>query len=196
MGLDTEPPPPREWLLGRIFARCFLSGLIGTGGALKTTIRIHHLLAAATGYGKIVGETVNKRSRVLVVCLEDDGREVRRRVRAARMHHRIPQEELVGWFFFTSGNLRSHSDWRIKCRDSRAERAHAFAQDSLRNQFKLDFTGVKLLVKIFRARTGKGRDDAANLAILEEESEFAVTGAAIIADDFQVAGTVSSKALN
>jgi hypothetical protein len=53
-----------------------------------------------------------------------------------------------------------------------------------------------LFVKVLRTWSGKSRDDPANLAILEQKSEFAVTGATIIADDPQIASAMSRKALN
>jgi hypothetical protein len=99
-------------------------------------------------------------------------------------------------FLFSSGNLGSNADRRIKRGDSRAESAHTFAEDALGDQFKFNCAGIKLFVEIFRAWAGKSCDDLSNLAILEKESEFAVSCAAIIADDFQVASAMPCKALN
>jgi RecA-family ATPase len=58
-------------LLGTVFCRTFLSGLIGVGSAGKTAIRYVQYLAAATGRD-LTGERVHHRSRVQIVCLEDD----------------------------------------------------------------------------------------------------------------------------
>ena len=46
-GDDTAPIPPREWLLGTIFCRRFLSSLVAAGGVGKSSLRIAHLLSAA-----------------------------------------------------------------------------------------------------------------------------------------------------
>ena len=65
-------------------------------------------------------------------------------------------------------------------------RAHALAQDSLRHELEFDFTGVELFLKIFCAGPGKGGDNAANLAVLEEHAKLAIAGAAIVADHAKV----------
>src|SRR5262249_585444 len=46
-GDDTEPPPPRGWLLGNQFCRGFLSSLVAPGAAGKTALRVLQLLALA-----------------------------------------------------------------------------------------------------------------------------------------------------
>jgi hypothetical protein len=45
------------------------------------------------------GEHVFGRGRVLIICLEDDLTELRRRVRAARLHHGVSADELRGWLY-------------------------------------------------------------------------------------------------
>ena len=88
--------------------------------------------------------------------------------------------------FFAASNFSAHADRREKRGNSRAVSAHAFAQNSLRHQFELDFSGVKLLLKVFRARSGKSRNNFANLFVLKKYAEFPFAGAAIIADDAQI----------
>jgi RecA-family ATPase len=46
-------------------------------------LRLLQLIAVALGRGELVGEHVFKRTKVLLVCLEDDEDELRRRIRAA-----------------------------------------------------------------------------------------------------------------
>lgn len=101
VGDEDGVVPPRQWLLGNTFCRSFLSGLIGAGGYGKTTMRIVQALALATGRD-ITGEFVFLRCRVLVVCLEDDLDELRRRVRAAMLHHRIKPADVAGRLFLTT----------------------------------------------------------------------------------------------
>jgi hypothetical protein len=99
-GLDVGPIPPRQWLLGNTFCRTFLSELTGPGGSGKTALRYLQFLAVALERGELVGEHVFARARVLIVCLEDDENEVRRRIRAACLHHNIEQKDLTGWLFY------------------------------------------------------------------------------------------------
>lgn len=99
-GSDQGPIPPRQWLLGTNFCRGFLSGLTGAGAAGKTAIRVLQYMALALDRGDLVGEHVFKRTKVLLVCLEDDETELRRRIRAACIHYRINESELNGWLAY------------------------------------------------------------------------------------------------
>jgi hypothetical protein len=92
---------PRGWLLGKTFCRRVLSSLIGSGGYGKTTLRLLQALALATGR-ELTGEHVFARCRVLIVCLEDDLVELRRRVRAAMLHHRIEPADVKGMLYLTT----------------------------------------------------------------------------------------------
>jgi hypothetical protein len=92
---DVDPPPPRGWLLGNTFCRTFLSSLIGAGGGGKTALRYAQALSLTTER-ELTGEHVFQRARVLIVSLEDDANELRRRIRAARLHYNIPLSELDG----------------------------------------------------------------------------------------------------
>ena len=100
-GDDIEPPPPREWLLGNIFCRRFVSSLYGDGGAGKTALRYTQYLALATGK-ELTGEHVFQRCRVLIVSLEDDDQELKRRIRATRLYHNIDVDEVRGWLFLSA----------------------------------------------------------------------------------------------
>ena len=93
--------PPRQWLLGTVFCRGTLSGLISAGAAGKTTFRILQLLSLASGKS-LSGEYVHARCRVMVVCLEDDLLELRRRVRAGMLHHGIKPQDVNGYLFLTT----------------------------------------------------------------------------------------------
>ncbi len=100
-GDDDAPIPPRGWLLGTVFCRCFVSSVLAGGGEGKTAVRTAQALALATGR-PITGEHVFQRCRVLIVSLEDDMDELRRRVRAARLHHGISQDDVRGWLFLAT----------------------------------------------------------------------------------------------
>lgn len=97
-GEDHETPPPREWLLGNQFCRKFVSGLTAPGATGKSATRLVQYMALATGRD-LIGQHVFKRTRVLVISMEDDRDELRRRIRAACLHHDIEPGELKGWFY-------------------------------------------------------------------------------------------------
>jgi hypothetical protein len=100
-GEDNEPIPPRGWLLGNTFCRRFLSALIGDGGVGKTALRIAQLLSLAIGRS-LTGEHVFRRCRVLLVSLEDDRDELRRRVSASMLHHGVKPADVRGWLFLAA----------------------------------------------------------------------------------------------
>jgi AAA domain-containing protein len=97
-GDDFELPPPRAWLLANSSCRRCLSCLFASGGKGKTALRLVQALSVATGRS-LTGERVIKRGKVLFVSLEDDRDELRRRVHAAMIYHKISPEELKGWFY-------------------------------------------------------------------------------------------------
>lgn len=100
-GEDDYAVPPRGWLLGTVFCRRFLSSLVAEGGTGKTALRIAQLVSLAIGRS-LTGEHVFQRCRVLIVSLEDDRDELRRRVLAVIRHHRIDAAELRGWLFLSA----------------------------------------------------------------------------------------------
>jgi AAA domain-containing protein len=93
---DKDPILPREWLLGRLFCREFVSSILGDGAVGKTAFRIACALSLAARRN-LIGEPVWQRSRVLLVCFEDSRDELRRRVRAAMAYHNVTDDEVGGW---------------------------------------------------------------------------------------------------
>lgn len=98
---DLGPIPPRGWLLGTTFCRRFVSSIVAGGGVGKTALRVAQMLSLASGRA-LTGEHVFKRCRVLIVCLEDDIDELRRRVEAAMLHHGVSRNEVDGWLFLSA----------------------------------------------------------------------------------------------
>jgi RecA-family ATPase len=92
---------PREWLLGTTYCRGNLSGLISAGAGGKTTVRILQALSLAAGR-ELTGEHVFVRSRVMIICLADDMTELRRRVRAAMLHHGVKPAGVKGFLILTT----------------------------------------------------------------------------------------------
>ena len=100
-GEDASLPPPREWLLGTTFCRTFLSSLLAAGGVGKTALRYAQFLSLATGRN-LTGEHVHLRCRVLVISLEDDENELKRRMLALMKYHRISHDDVKGWLFVSA----------------------------------------------------------------------------------------------
>lgn len=101
VGDDDQPIPPRQWLLGTVFCRQFVSGLIAPGAGAKTSVRIVQALSLASERS-LTGEHVFVRCKVLIICLEDGMTELRRRVRAAMIHHKVKPEDVKGYLFVTT----------------------------------------------------------------------------------------------
>lgn len=95
-GEDPGAIPPRQWLLGNQFCRGYLSSIVAAGGVGKTSLRLLQYMSMATGR-PLCGQHVFKRSRVLIISLEDDAEEMQRRLQAALDFHQIPRSELRGW---------------------------------------------------------------------------------------------------
>ena len=141
---DDDPIPPRAWLLGNTFCRQFLSELIADGGTGKTALRIAQYLSCAIGR-TLTGEHVFTRCRVLLICLEDGKDELRRRLRAARLHHAITADEIKDWMYLWTprGVLLMETDDRGKTVLGELER-------QLREQIelrKVDLVGIDPFVK-------------------------------------------------
>jgi AAA domain/Primase C terminal 2 (PriCT-2)/RepB DNA-primase N-terminal domain len=100
-GEDASLPPPREWLLGTTFCRTFLSSLLAAGGVGKTALRYAQFLSLATGRN-LTGEHVHLRCRVLVISLEDDENELKRRMLALMKYHGISHDDVRGWLFVSA----------------------------------------------------------------------------------------------
>jgi hypothetical protein len=99
--LSREVLPPREWILGNIFCRQFLSSLLGSGGVGKTALRLVQALEVATGRS-LTGEHVHQRCVVLFLSFEDGILELKRRVRAAMLYHSVSDEEVDGWLWYAA----------------------------------------------------------------------------------------------
>jgi hypothetical protein len=98
--IEVSKIPPRDWLLGVSFCRKFISGIVSEGGAGKTATRYAQYLTVATDRATITGEHVHVRSRVLIVCLEDNLDEVERRIGAAMLRHGVTREQISGWLYY------------------------------------------------------------------------------------------------
>jgi hypothetical protein len=103
---DTSPIPPRQWLLGNYFCRGFVSALTAAGASGKTSLRLVQFLSLASGRD-LLGQHVFRRCKVLVVSLEDDLDELRRRITAAMKHYNLTSADVAGHLYVdTTRGLR------------------------------------------------------------------------------------------
>lgn len=101
--IDPATLPPRAWLYGRHYQRRTVGVTASPGGSGKTSLVMVEAVAMAT-IRNLLGEQPPERLRVWYHNGEDSRDELNRRLLAICQHYKIPQEELVGYFFLTSGN--------------------------------------------------------------------------------------------
>jgi AAA domain len=87
-GDDPGPIPPRQWLLANQFCLGFISSIVAAGGTGKSALRLVQLISLALGR-PLCGQHVFRRCRVLIISMEDDDLELKRRIKAALIHFGI-----------------------------------------------------------------------------------------------------------
>ena len=95
---------PREWLLGTQFCRQYISSIVAAGGTGKSALRLLQFISMASGR-ELCGQHVFRRARILLISLEDDEREIKRRIVAVLKHYDLPQSMLKGWLIFCTPRL-------------------------------------------------------------------------------------------
>lgn len=93
--LLAEEIEPRQWLLGKVLCRMYLTLLAASGGTGKTSLAIMFALSLATGR-PLLGLHVHKRCRVLLLTYEDGREEYKRRFKAACLHYSIKPVDIEG----------------------------------------------------------------------------------------------------
>jgi RecA-family ATPase len=99
---DPYTFPTREYLYGKHYQRKVVSATIAPGGTGKTSQEQVEAVAMAT-CRNLLGEQPSVQCRVWLHNGEDSREELDRRTLAICQYYSIPQEELVGWLFQTSG---------------------------------------------------------------------------------------------
>jgi RecA-family ATPase len=95
---EAEEIAPRAWVLGNLLCRQFLTAIFGDGATGKTALLCAMALSLATG-SALIDEYVFERCTVVLLCFEDGEDELRRRLRAARIHYGIDKEDIRGRLF-------------------------------------------------------------------------------------------------
>jgi hypothetical protein len=101
--LDEDALPARRWLKGRSLIRGELTGIVGDSGVGKSSLELMTAIAVVTGREGLVSETIYETGPAWVHNCEDSHTELRRRVIAILKHFDIPNDEIVGKLFLTSG---------------------------------------------------------------------------------------------
>jgi hypothetical protein len=114
-GDDPGVIPPREWLLGNQFCCGFISSIVAAGGTGKSALRLLQFISLALGR-PLCGQHVFRRCRVLLISLEDDADELKRRIAAVLLHYGIAHSELKGWLFWTTPKLTKLAEMAGKTR--------------------------------------------------------------------------------
>jgi hypothetical protein len=116
-GDDPGPIPPREWLLANQFCIGYISSLVAAGGTGKSALRLLQYISLAINRS-LCGQHVFRRCRVLLISLEDDDREIQRRIKAVLDHHGINRSELKGWLFCKAVKLAKLAELKGKIRSA------------------------------------------------------------------------------
>jgi hypothetical protein len=111
--IDREPIEPREWVFGNRYCIGFVSGNLGNGGIGKTALAVVDAISITCGRS-LTGEHLFRQENVLIVCLEDQRIELRRRIKAALMYHGIDPSKVKGRLFYCA-----HKGEKIMARDGR-----------------------------------------------------------------------------
>jgi AAA domain len=114
-GDDPGVIPPRQWLLANQFCRSFISSIVAAGGAGKSALRLLQFVSMTLGRS-LCGQHVFRRSRVLLISLEDDRNELQRRIKAVLDHYGIDRSELKGWLFCASPKLAKLAETKNRTR--------------------------------------------------------------------------------
>lgn len=100
---DVAELPPREFLFGKHYQRRTVSGTVAPGGTGKSSLVMVEYIAMAAGRDLFGDGSLKERVRTWYHNGEDNMLELKRRLAAICQHYNIPQQELAGWFFMTSG---------------------------------------------------------------------------------------------
>jgi RecA-family ATPase len=100
---DVATLPPRSWLYGKHYQRKTVSLTAGPGGMGKSSQDLVEAIAMATARN-LLGEQPEERLRCWYHNGEDNAQEIDRRIAAICQYYDIPQTELEGWLWSTSGD--------------------------------------------------------------------------------------------
>ena len=100
---DPATLPPRAWLYAKHYQRRTVSLTAGPGGMGKSSLVLVECVAMATARN-LLGEQPTERLKVWIHNGEDPMEEIHRRLAAICQYYGIPQEELQGQLWITSGN--------------------------------------------------------------------------------------------
>src|SRR5260370_5328131 len=101
-----------------------------------------------------------------------------------------------GALCFAGRDFRAHTHGCVKGAETRGSRTHSFAENSLRDKVESYFFLSKLFQKVVRVRTREGCNHVPDLAVLEQQSQFAIACSAIVADGGDISRAFLGKRLD
>jgi hypothetical protein len=104
--IDPSELPPREWLIGTTLLRGETTMIGSPGGVGKTAIIMAYGFAFATGREDIVGEHIFQTGKVWILTLEDDRLEMKRRIAALMLSHKVSNADLKGKVWLNAASDR------------------------------------------------------------------------------------------
>jgi hypothetical protein len=97
---DPTKIAPRQWLLGTMLLRGFVTVLVAPGGTGKSIFAMTAALSLASGT-KLLGQYVFERVNVAVIN-EDPIEELERRLAAIMIKHNVENDDVTGRYFLNS----------------------------------------------------------------------------------------------
>lgn len=91
--IDPSRIPPRDWIMWQRYIGGFISVIISPGGVGKSTLTMLDAVSVATGKN-LTGFDIRKKGGVWIYNLEDPADELKRRMTAISIHHKIPLTDL------------------------------------------------------------------------------------------------------
>lgn len=181
----AHPIPPRQWIVGKILCRGYLTLLAASGGTGKTTLAMAIAVSCAIGR-TIIGEYVHHRSRVLVLSLEDDRDEIARRLAACVIAHGIDPARLAGWLLIES--MASRDGKMLKTSANGVEETAMV--NNLMSTIKRQNIDVLIIDPIVKASDGDENDNRASDQLMSVMTRVAIRcNVAVIALDHTRKGT-------
>ncbi len=94
--------PQRDWLIPRFLIINYASIILGPGGVSKSTFQLVLAISVATGLD-LLGFSVKRQAKVLLINNEDDASELTRRIAAILTYYKIDEALLKKGLFTLSG---------------------------------------------------------------------------------------------
>ena len=166
---DEKTIPLWDFLYGHHLLRRTVSGTAATGSTGKTSLSLIEALAMASGKS-LLGETVPRPLRVLLICLEDNRNAMDKRIAAAMKHHQLTPKDIGGRLFVKAKAEISFKIARQKKGDTKVD--SAFVEEMI-NQLLANKIDVLSVDPFLKTHGVAENDNAAIGAVIDAYDEIA-----------------------